>query len=178
MLSWRRSSANAIRWSAGTSADTLRQRAPFWSGVKIEDYQVERATRARGALRKNLLIADDVGLGKTIEAGLITLELLLRITSDSKQHRRMVPSLKVTGGQHSNRSRLPTPRLLPGLSSPSASRWRAQPLLNRAAPIPQPRSPRGDRPDAVNWADAQPLLNHNLRRRLVRPLSLAPLVRL
>jgi hypothetical protein len=52
----------------------------------------------------------------------------------------------------SNRSRVPGPRLLPGLSSPSASSWRAQPLLNRTEPIPQSRSPRDDQPDAVNWA--------------------------
>jgi superfamily II DNA or RNA helicase len=69
---------DAIRWSAVTSADTRRLQAPFRSGVKIEDYQLEPVARALRAPRVNLLIADDVGLGKTIEAGLTVLELLLR----------------------------------------------------------------------------------------------------
>ena len=69
---------DAIRWSAVTSADTRRLQAPFRSGVKTEDYQLEPVARALRAPRVNLLIADDVGLGKTIEAGLTVLELLLR----------------------------------------------------------------------------------------------------
>ena len=69
---------DAIRWSAVASADTRRLQAPFRSGVKIEDYQLEPVARALRAPRVNLLIADDVGLGKTIEAGLAALELLLR----------------------------------------------------------------------------------------------------
>jgi superfamily II DNA or RNA helicase len=69
---------DAIRWTAVTSADTRRLQAPFRSGVKIEDYQLEPVARALRAPRVNLLIADDVGLGKTIEAGLTALELLLR----------------------------------------------------------------------------------------------------
>ncbi len=69
---------DAIRWSAVTSADTRRLQAPFRSGVKIEDYQLEPVARALRDPRVNLLIADDVGLGKTIEAGITALELLLR----------------------------------------------------------------------------------------------------
>jgi SNF2 family DNA or RNA helicase len=69
---------DAIRWSAVTSAETRRLHAPFRSGVKIEDYQLEPVARALRDPRVNLLIADDVGLGKTIEAGLTALELLLR----------------------------------------------------------------------------------------------------
>lgn len=69
---------DAVRWSAVTSADTGKLQAPFRSGVKIESYQLEPVSRALKAPRVNLLIADDVGLGKTIEAGLVALELLLR----------------------------------------------------------------------------------------------------
>ena len=48
------------------------------SGIAIEDYQLDPVVRALQMPRVNLLIADDVGLGKTIEAGLVVQELLLR----------------------------------------------------------------------------------------------------
>ncbi|HEU5149562.1 MAG TPA: DISARM system SNF2-like helicase DrmD [Iamia sp.] len=69
---------DAMRWGAVTSADPNRFQAPFWSGVNVEAYQLEPLRRALGAPRTNLLLADDVGLGKTIEAGLVIQELLLR----------------------------------------------------------------------------------------------------
>ena len=69
---------DAMRWGAVTSADPNRYQAPFWSGVNVEAYQLEPLRRALGAPRTNLLLADDVGLGKTIEAGLVIQELLLR----------------------------------------------------------------------------------------------------
>ncbi|GAA1937523.1 DISARM system SNF2-like helicase DrmD [Amycolatopsis minnesotensis] len=69
---------DAVRWSAVTSADVGTLQAPFRSGVAIEDYQLEPVARAIRAPRVNLLLADDVGLGKTIEAGLVAQELLLR----------------------------------------------------------------------------------------------------
>ena len=69
---------DAVRWSAVTSADVSTLQAPFRSGVAIEDYQLEPVSRAIRAPRVNLLLADDVGLGKTIEAGLVAQELLLR----------------------------------------------------------------------------------------------------
>jgi SNF2 family DNA or RNA helicase len=52
--------------------------APFQSGVEIEAYQLEPLAKALKMPRVSLLIADDVGLGKTIEAGLVAQELLLR----------------------------------------------------------------------------------------------------
>lgn len=69
---------DAVRWSAVTSADVKTLQAPFRSGVAIEDYQLEPVARALDAPRVNLLLADDVGLGKTVEAGLVAQELLLR----------------------------------------------------------------------------------------------------
>jgi superfamily II DNA or RNA helicase len=69
---------DAMRWGAVTSADPNRYQAPFWSGVNVEAYQLEPLRRALGAPRTNLLLADDVGLGKTIEAGLVMQELFLR----------------------------------------------------------------------------------------------------
>ena len=69
---------DAVRWSAVTSADVRTLQAPLRSGVVVEEYQLEPIARAIEAPRVNLLLADDVGLGKTIEAGLVALELLLR----------------------------------------------------------------------------------------------------
>ncbi|WP_170578443.1 DISARM system SNF2-like helicase DrmD [Ruegeria arenilitoris] len=69
---------DAVRWGAATSADKGFLQAPFRSGVSIEDYQLDPLVRAIDMARTNLLIADDVGLGKTIEAGLVIQELLLR----------------------------------------------------------------------------------------------------
>lgn len=69
---------DAIRWSAVASADVKTLQAPFRSGVAVENYQLEPVARALDAPRVNLLLADDVGLGKTIEAGLVAQELLLR----------------------------------------------------------------------------------------------------
>jgi superfamily II DNA or RNA helicase len=69
---------DAMRWGAVTSADPNRYQAPFWSGVAVEAYQLEPLRRALTSPRANLLLADDVGLGKTIEAGLVLQELFLR----------------------------------------------------------------------------------------------------
>lgn len=69
---------NAVRWGAISSADDKILNAPFRSGITIENYQLEPLVRAIQMPRVNLLIADDVGLGKTIEAGLIVQEMFLR----------------------------------------------------------------------------------------------------
>ena len=52
--------------------------SPFHGGVRIENYQLVPLLKALRMPRVNLLIADDVGLGKTVEAGLVLSELLLR----------------------------------------------------------------------------------------------------
>ncbi|PSL56581.1 SNF2 domain-containing protein [Saccharothrix carnea] len=69
---------DAVRWGAIASADTSALQAPFRSGIQIEDYQLDPVVRALSMPRTNLLIADDVGMGKTIEAGLVMQELALR----------------------------------------------------------------------------------------------------
>lgn len=69
---------DAVRWGAVTSADGTAFQAPFRSGANVEAYQLEPLRRALQSARTNLLLADDVGLGKTIEAGLVLQELLLR----------------------------------------------------------------------------------------------------
>ncbi|WP_456598661.1 DISARM system SNF2-like helicase DrmD [Blastococcus sp. SYSU DS0616] len=69
---------DALRWGAITSADSQVVQAPFRSGANVEAYQLEPLRRALRETRANLLLADDVGLGKTIEAGLVAQELFLR----------------------------------------------------------------------------------------------------
>ncbi|MDZ4800963.1 MAG: DISARM system SNF2-like helicase DrmD, partial [Bryobacteraceae bacterium] len=69
---------DAVRWGAASTADHKNIQAPFRSGIEIEDYQLDPVVRAIQMPRVNLLIADDVGLGKTIEAGMVGLELIIR----------------------------------------------------------------------------------------------------
>ena len=69
---------HAVRWGAASSADVRAIQAPFRSGIDLEDYQLDPVARAIQMPRVNLLIADDVGLGKTIEAGLVAQELIIR----------------------------------------------------------------------------------------------------
>ena len=52
--------------------------APFHGAVQVEAYQIYPLLKALRMPRVSLLIGDDVGLGKTIEAGLILSELFLR----------------------------------------------------------------------------------------------------
>ena len=69
---------HTLRWGCVTATDPNLFQAPFRSGIKIDAYQMEPLRKALRLPRVNLFIADDTGLGKTIEAGLIARELLLR----------------------------------------------------------------------------------------------------
>ena len=77
----------AARWTALTPyldpdgdgpLDREPVASPFHGGVCVESYQLVPLLKALRMPRVSLLIADDVGLGKTVEAGLILTELLLR----------------------------------------------------------------------------------------------------
>src|SRR5438874_7426790 len=68
----------AIRWRSATAADRDLLQAPFRAGIRLDAYQLLPLRKAMRLPRVNLLIADDVGLGKTVEAGLVARELLLR----------------------------------------------------------------------------------------------------
>jgi superfamily II DNA or RNA helicase len=74
---------DAVRWSATARVIPRSEGAPWllspWqSAVQVEDYQLYPVLKALLMPRVNLLLADDVGLGKTIEAGLILTELIAR----------------------------------------------------------------------------------------------------
>lgn len=71
----------ALQWNCVTTAtrpDDERVQAPFRAGIAVMQHQLVPLQRVLALPRANLFIADDVGLGKTIEAGLILQELLLR----------------------------------------------------------------------------------------------------
>ena len=75
----------ATRWSALTpflATHSPDERsvpvptAPVYGAVSVDDFQLVPLARAMRMPRVSLLLADDVGLGKTIEAGLILTELI------------------------------------------------------------------------------------------------------
>jgi hypothetical protein len=77
----------ASRWTAASPfldpddegpLERLPISSPFHGAVQVEDFQLVPLLKALAMPRVNLLIADDVGLGKTVEAGLILTELFLR----------------------------------------------------------------------------------------------------
>ena len=69
---------HTLRWNCVTSTDPKLFQAPYRAGIEVKSYQLEPLRKALLMPRVSLFIADDVGLGKTIEAGLILREMLMR----------------------------------------------------------------------------------------------------
>ncbi|OQX69931.1 MAG: hypothetical protein B6A08_03290 [Sorangiineae bacterium NIC37A_2] len=69
---------NALRWNSVTATERDLFQSPFRAGIQVLNHQLIPLKKALELPRANLFIADDVGLGKTIEAGLILSELELR----------------------------------------------------------------------------------------------------
>ncbi len=67
-----------LRWGTATAADRDLFQAPFRAGIRLDAYQLLPLRKALRLPRVNLLIADDVGAGKTVEAALVLREMLLR----------------------------------------------------------------------------------------------------
>lgn len=77
----------ATRWTAlqpfvdpdgSGPLERLPLAAPFYGAIQVEDFQLVPLLKALRMPRVSLMLADDVGLGKTIEAGLIVAELIQR----------------------------------------------------------------------------------------------------
>jgi len=66
----------SLQWGSSSLAVGDMLQAPFRGGVQMEEYQLAPVIRAAKMPRVRLLLADDVGLGKTIEAGLVAQELI------------------------------------------------------------------------------------------------------
>lgn len=69
---------HTLRWNCVTATNPRLLQAPYRAGIEVLAYQLEPLRKALLLPRVNLFVADDVGLGKTIEAGLILRELLMR----------------------------------------------------------------------------------------------------
>ena len=74
---------DALRWSSlprvpGLTSEGLELTAPWQGAVAVEPYQLWPVMKALEMPRVSLLLADDVGLGKTIQAGLVLTELMAR----------------------------------------------------------------------------------------------------
>ncbi|WP_437939468.1 DISARM system SNF2-like helicase DrmD [Sorangium sp. So ce341] len=69
---------HTLRWNCVTATTPRLFQAPWRAGIEVMAYQLEPLRKALRLPRVNLFIADDVGLGKTIEAGLVLREMLMR----------------------------------------------------------------------------------------------------
>ena len=75
---YRWSSVNDIDELSSISTNKIKLISPWQSAIQIEDYQLYPLLQIFSMPRITLLLSDDVGLGKTIEAGLILNELIAR----------------------------------------------------------------------------------------------------
>jgi hypothetical protein len=69
---------HSLLWNCTTATDSRLFQAHLRAGIKVAWHQLVPLRKALALPRVNLFIADDVGVGKTIEAGLIMQELFLR----------------------------------------------------------------------------------------------------
>ena len=108
---------DAVTWGSVSQADDKALQAPFRSGVEVDEYQLDPVVRALQMPRVNLLIAADVGLGKTIESGLVAQELILR----HRVRTILIVRPQLEGVVESVMPRMPALHTRPAGSSPGPS---------------------------------------------------------
>ena len=101
---------DAVQWSAIATADVQHLCAPFRSDTAIDNYQLEPVVGALSMPCVSLLIADAVGLGKTIEASFVVQELILR---NRGAHELVVANIGGSSPSGSQRSCVASARLPP-----------------------------------------------------------------
>jgi len=69
---------HAVEWSSSSVVEGPALLAPFFGGIEIEDFQLWPVQRASEMPRVCLLLADGVGAGKTVEAGMVAQEMIAR----------------------------------------------------------------------------------------------------
>ena len=79
-----------LRWNTATAADRDLFQAPFRAGIHQDAYQLLPLRKALRLPRVNLMIADDVGAGKTVEAGLVLREMLMPADADNSMTARVL----------------------------------------------------------------------------------------
>jgi superfamily II DNA or RNA helicase len=72
------SAVNQLSATSEREKQEVRLLSPWQGAIQVEDYQLYPVLKAMLMPRISMLLADDVGLGKTIEAGLILSELYVR----------------------------------------------------------------------------------------------------
>jgi hypothetical protein len=156
---------HALRWNSVTATDPHLFQSPFRAGIQIIDHQLIPLKKALELPRANLFIADDVGLGKTIEAGLVLQELVLRQRVDFVLI--VCPSVDLPPvARRDGQALRPAVRdLQPRArrSPPARARLRGepvgdpQPLHRLPLADPPPRVPRPAPPGAASraWANAR-----------------------
>ena len=158
---------HTLRWNCVTATNPRLFQSPFRAGIRLDAYQLEPLRKALLLPRVNLFIADDVGLGKTIEAGLIARELLLR--KKVQRDRRRLPALgaAAVAGRAGGAVRPHLRRPRQGLHHPHPPRARL-----RRQPVDHPRAVSHLAPPAHRRSLRRPAAR--LARRLPARLAADP----